>query len=96
MSIVKILNVKQVQAHSKELRALNSRWKRDAMQIITTDKGVFIDRKAGDRGHWIGQTYNVGEDYTYSYTTSNSGREVMLQDTPIAADNIWLAPAKWD
>ena len=91
MEVVKILKVKQIPAGSAELLKLNNRWSRHPMQIITTDKGKFIDHKAGDKGHWKGVEYVVGEDYEYEHMVDNKGNEV-TRDMPKAQDNIWLRP----
>ena len=88
---VKILDVEQVSAYSKKLASMNKRWRKYPMQIITTDKGVFIDHKIGTSGHWIGREYEIGTDYEYKHATNNRGDEVQV-DTPTFKDNIWLRP----
>jgi len=91
MSKVKILKVEQLGAYTNELRALNRRWTRFLMQVITTDKGEFIDHRAGDMGHWKGVEYVVGEDYEYECMVDNKGNEV-TRDMPKASENTWLRP----
>ncbi len=92
MSKVIIESVEQVIAPSARLREINRYWSRFPMQIITTDKGVFIDHKEGSNaGHWRGAKYEVGTEYEYENMTDNNGAYI-VRDEPVLKDNIWLRP----
>ena len=89
---VKIISVEQVPAGSKRLRQLRSNWRYYPMQVITTDKGEFIDHEKGGRGHWLGREYRINETYEFEYMVNNNNRKVALDSEPVATDNIWLKP----
>ena len=92
---IAILKVTQVKSYSQELKQLNKRWKKFAMQIIETDDGIFVDHKEGEKiGYWAGVNYEsiIGQEYEFSHIVDNWNSKWTERSSNTEGNHPWMKP----